>query len=76
MFDPGGSQGRLRTCPFLGSWRALLCGEVHVRAGLSCSIFWGIDDSGPKNLQEGYGRNIYAVRIAVNHGLYEEARPA
>ena len=21
MFDPGGSQGRLRACPFLGSWR-------------------------------------------------------
>ena len=25
MFDPGGSQGRLRACPFLGK---LLCGEV------------------------------------------------
>ena len=24
-FDPGGSQGRLRACPVLGSWRALLC---------------------------------------------------
>ena len=33
MFDPGGSEGRLRTCPFWGIWRALLCGEVHVRAG-------------------------------------------
>ena len=32
MFDPGGSQGRLRACPFLGSWRVLLCGEV-IRAG-------------------------------------------
>ena len=32
MFDPGGSQGRLRACPFLRSWRMLLCGEV-VRAG-------------------------------------------
>ena len=21
MFDPGGSQGRLRACPFLGTWR-------------------------------------------------------
>ena len=31
-FDPGGSQGRLRACPFLGSWRVLLCGEV-IRAG-------------------------------------------
>ena len=27
-FDPGGSQGHLRACPFLGSWRALVCGEV------------------------------------------------
>ena len=31
-FDPGGSQGRLRACPVLGSWRALLCGEV-IHAG-------------------------------------------
>ena len=30
--DPGGSQGHLRVCPFLGSWRALVCGEV-IRAG-------------------------------------------
>ena len=28
MFDPGGSQGHLRACPFLGSWRVLVCGEV------------------------------------------------
>ena len=27
-FDSGGSQGHLRACPFLGSWRALVCGEV------------------------------------------------
>ena len=31
-FDPGGSRGRLLACPFFGSWRALLCGEV-MRAG-------------------------------------------
>ena len=30
--DPGGSQGHLHACPFLGSWRALVCGEV-IRAG-------------------------------------------
>ena len=30
--DPGGSQGHLRACPFLGSWRALACSEV-MRAG-------------------------------------------
>ena len=32
-FDPGGSQGRLRACSFLGSWRALFCDEfMHVGA--------------------------------------------
>ena len=25
-FDPGGSRGHLRACPFLGSWRASVCG--------------------------------------------------
>ena len=27
-FDPGSSRGHLRAFPFLGSWRALVCGEV------------------------------------------------
>ena len=27
-FDPGGSRGHLRACPFLESWRALVCGEI------------------------------------------------
>ena len=27
-FDPGGSRGHLRACPFVGSWRALVGGEV------------------------------------------------
>ena len=27
-FDPGGSQGHLRTHPCLGSWRALVCGDT------------------------------------------------
>ena len=27
-FDPGGSRGHLRACPFWGSWGALVCGEV------------------------------------------------
>ena len=31
-FGPGGSRDHLRACPFLGSWRALVCGEV-LRAG-------------------------------------------
>ena len=31
-FDPGGWQGHPHACPFLGSWHALVCGEV-TRAG-------------------------------------------
>ena len=31
-FDPGGLQGHLRACPFLGPWRALVCREI-LRAG-------------------------------------------
>ena len=27
-FDPGGSQGHLRACSFLGSWRVLVCGKI------------------------------------------------
>ena len=27
-FDPGGPRGHLRACPFLRSWRALVCGKV------------------------------------------------
>ena len=30
MFDPGDFNGRLRACPLLGAWRALLCEEVLV----------------------------------------------
>ena len=27
----------------------------------AAAFFWGIDDSGPKSLQERHGLNIYAV---------------
>ena len=37
-FDPGGSRGHLRACPFLGSWRALVCGEV-IRPGAAGEEF-------------------------------------
>ena len=35
-----------------------------------CSVFLRVDDSRLKNLQEWYGENIYAVRIAVNRWLF------
>ena len=40
-----------------------------------CSVFWRIDVSGFKSLQEWYGRNIYAVHIAVKRWFFT-ARPA
>ena len=42
MFDPGAFTGRLHACPFLGTWRALLCREVIVR-GLdeAAAVFGG-----------------------------------
>ena len=30
MFDPGGSRGRLRACPFLGSWRVCFVVKLFV----------------------------------------------
>ena len=76
MFDPGGSEGRLRACPFLGTWRALLCGEVMRvgAAGGGLQGFWRIDDSVFKNFQKWYRRIIYAVHIAVNRWFFT-ARP-
>ena len=44
MFDPGGFQGRLRACPFLGSWRALLCGRFMLGLTEAAAFFWRIDD--------------------------------
>ena len=50
-FDPGGSRGHLHACPFLGSWRALICGEV-LRAGAAgeeLQRFFGGDSLAPCN---------------------------
>ena len=32
VFNPGSSTGHLRACLFLGTWQALVCGEIFVRA--------------------------------------------
>ena len=49
IFDPGGSQGHLRAWSFLGSWRALACGEV-LRAGAAAD-----------ELQRFFGRDSLAL---------------
>ena len=41
MFDSGGSTGHLRACPFLGTWRALFCGELFV---------WALDGTGGRSV--------------------------
>ena len=41
VFDPGGSTGRLRACPFLEMWCALFCGKVFVRALDEAAVFFG-----------------------------------
>ena len=67
-FDPGGSQGHLRACPFSGSWRALICGKL-VRAGAAgkdCSSFFGgsmIRNS--KVFRRAVRAKFYAVRNSV-----------
>ena len=52
---------------------ARLC--VLERLVAICSVFWRIDDSGFKNLQECYRQNNYPVRVVVNRLLFK-ARPA
>ena len=47
VFDPGGSKVCLRACSFLGTWCALLCGEVLVwaPAGGDLGHFWQTEKS-------------------------------
>ena len=54
MFDPIGSTGHLRTCPFLGTRRALLCREVLVwaPAGGNLECLWQMHDSEHHLLKE------------------------
>ena len=62
MFDPGGSTGRLRACPFLGGWRAMLCGDVFVWAPdgtQDWSVFLQKDD-----LEYYFPREAQAIRHA------------
>ena len=41
VFDPGGSTGLLRACPFSGTWRALLCRGDLLRALEEAAAFFG-----------------------------------
>ena len=72
VFDPGGSTGHLRACPFFGGWRALLCGEVFVwmlRWYPRLERFWYTEDL---NIIFKRGQAIrYSVHVAVDNCLRE-----
>ena len=56
----------------MGSWRALLCEEVHIRAGLGCSVF-GESITGVSACS----RVVQAKCCAIQSGQFadSEARP-
>ena len=76
MFDPGGSQRRLRACPFLGTWRALLFGEVYVRVVRGCSVLWRIDDSVFNAVCIAVNRWFFEDRLALNMPCQDKGMPS
>ena len=80
MFDPGGSTGRLRACPFLETWRALLCEELFVRVmdgtrGLS--VFWQKGGLGISFSRDRY--NSYVLRsidVSSQPNSFEYVKPS
>ena len=65
VFDPGGLKVCLRASPFLETWRALLCGEIFVRALDETAAFIGKWMTRSHHVAEEVQAIIYAVRIAV-----------
>ena len=60
VFNPGGSKGRLRACPFWGTWCALLCGKGLVLERLVA--IWSVF------LQKGVrGISFFGVRYKQRH---------
>ena len=64
MFDLGGSTGRLRACPFLGTWHALLCEEAIILER-RVATFAGVEQA--NHLRRLYcGRSLFSARLASN----------
>ena len=68
-FDPDGSQGHLRACPSLGSWRALVCGEV-IRAG---AVFEGSIIRYSKVFRRAVQAKFYGLHIAFFRGRFADS---
>ena len=69
MFDSDGLTGRLRACPLLGTWHALLSGDVIVGALDEAAAFFGGRIT-RELYEERDSRIIYAARIAVDRSLF------
>ena len=69
MFGPGDFTGRLRACPFLGTWRALLCGEVlRLGAGWYPRVECFLTEGGPRNIV--FQSEIQATRTYFGRSLF------
>ena len=66
MFDPGGSKGRLRACPFWECGARCFVGRLCVRGLDEAATFFGERMTWAVILKEGDRRIVYAKRIAAN----------
>ena len=57
MFDPGGSKGRLRACPFLRTWRGRLC----VRRLDETATFLEVGSLGHQPARKGQANRLYRM---------------
>ena len=66
VFTPGGSTGRLRACPYMGTWCALLCGELFDRAPNGTRGWSVFSRCMARNIifRKRYKRIVYTMRIA------------
>ena len=76
VFDPGGFNGRLRACPFWGTWRALLCGEVLVwgPAGGDLGRCWHTEDlniifNRGQAIRIDCGRSLFPPKVRLIRGV-------
>ena len=66
VFDPGGSAGRLRACPCIGTWSSLLYGELFVRALDVAEAFFA--ERGPRNII--FRSEVQATRTCCGRSLF------
>ena len=73
-FDPGGFRGRLRTCPFLGSWRASLCGRLMLGLDKAVAIFGGSMIRNSEAFRRGVRAKLRRAYSVQSAGSLKQAR--